>query len=563
MVRLIHDLVRLPLSVWVGCLLVCGAAGVMCGFAALKPQLLAEHVYADLCSKSAAGAANSTNSTMIDVVECEPQLSRIDRMYQMGIVGATFPCVWGGMAIDRLGPRGVGLTMAVLYGAAVFTVGRSSPLHDLYTPAFFVVGAAGGIYHMTTVCALQRLYPSQLELTSNVLTVMWDLSALVPVLFTLARERWNVSVHFLLSGYGLMLMCCMAAFCLSAVPAGRLPGRLPGRPEGKQPPGGGAAGGAGPSLRALCSGRVAALCAAMACNSLQGFLYLGTADEQLHTVFVPQQTRVLLGAFSLMLPLLSIPNVALFDAILTRCSIPAQWLVLALTNVAWATCAMLPWARLQYATFFLYTFWRMFTWVTLFATVGRCYPNDSGTVAGMAQSVTGLVLLLQEPLRASNLRLFPANFVPLQLGLTLLAATSSCLCARAFWALRSSSARGVGGVGGGGRAQTSPPSEEPWERFRSLDAASAAFGADASTHATKRAGAQSGRSSGERSGGYPDADDDGFGGYGGGAGLHDFGDVSPQSWERRPLLAPRSEEPLPPAGWRSHQRYGYFESPGY
>ena len=119
------------------------------------------------------------------------------------------------------------------------------------------------------------------------------------------------------------------------------------------------------------------------------------------------------------------------EAWAARCSIPAQWLVLAATNVAWATCAMLPWARLQYATFFLYTFWRMFTWVTLFATVGRCYPNDSGTVAGMAQSVTGLVLLLQEPLRASNLRLFPANFVPLQLGLTLLAATSSCLCARA------------------------------------------------------------------------------------------------------------------------------------
>jgi len=327
MVRLIRDLVRLPLSVWMGCLLVCGAAGVMCGFAALKPQLLAEHVYADLCSRPTP-VANGTNATVAaatDVVECEPQLSRIDRMYQMGIVGATFPCVWGGMAIDRLGPRGVGLAMAVLYGAAVFTVGRSSPLHDLYTPAFFVVGAAGGIYHMTTVCALQRLYPSQLELTSNVLTVMWDLSALVPVLFTLARERWHVSVHFLLSGYGLMLMCCMAAFCLFAVPAGR----LPGRPEGKPPPGhggggSGVGGGAGPSWRALCSGRVAALCAAMACNSLQGFLYLGTADEQLQTVFVPQQTRVLLGAFSLMLPLLSIPNIALFDAILTRCSIPAQ-----------------------------------------------------------------------------------------------------------------------------------------------------------------------------------------------------------------------------------------------
>ena len=170
-----------------------------------------------------------------------------------------------------------------------------------------------------------------------------------------------------------------------------------------------------------------------------------------------------------------------------------------------------------------------------------------------------------------HLRLFPSNFVPLQLGLTLLAATSSCLCARAFWALRSSAPRGGGGSGAagrGGRAQTSPPSDEPWQRFRSLDAASAGAGVGGgggagggAHHATKRAGAQSGRSSGGgRSGGYPDGYDDD--GDGGGAGLHDFGDISPQTWETRPLLAP-SSEPAPPAGWRSHQRYGYFDSPGY
>ena len=93
------------------------------------------------------------------------------------------PCAIGGWCIDRLGPRVVGLATALTYGAAVFTLGRSTAANDLYTPAFVVVGASGGIFHMVVTLALQRMHPTQLALTTNLLTVMWDLSALVPVLF--------------------------------------------------------------------------------------------------------------------------------------------------------------------------------------------------------------------------------------------------------------------------------------------------------------------------------------------------------------------------------------------
>lgn len=108
------------LSAVIYCLL---AAGVVFGYAALKPVLIAEGIYRDRCTPAEIEKG---------VRVCYQQEMKLNMMFTVAAVATNMCALVVGTILDQYGPRVAGLIGSVLFalGCAGFGVGKSVKVFD-------------------------------------------------------------------------------------------------------------------------------------------------------------------------------------------------------------------------------------------------------------------------------------------------------------------------------------------------------------------------------------------------------------------------------------------------
>ena len=152
------------------------AAGIVFGFAALKPVLISEGVYHELC----------TQKEVDDHVHvCHEQELRLNFMFTCAAVSTNVAALPVGTILDRYGPR-----ISSLIGCVLLTVGTlfmafaSSMKFDGYVAGYLCL-ALGGPFVFIASFQLSNTFPRRSGLILALLTSAFDASSAVFLLYRL------------------------------------------------------------------------------------------------------------------------------------------------------------------------------------------------------------------------------------------------------------------------------------------------------------------------------------------------------------------------------------------
>ena len=171
------------------------AAGVVFGFAALKPVLVAEGVYRDLCT---------AKELKDGVWVCYQQELRLNMMFTVAAVSTNVCALPVGTILDRYGPR-----TASLIGVAFLTLGAAllaaaadlRPHGDAYIPGYLFL-ALGGPFVFISSFQLSNTFPQYSGLILALLTGAFDTSSAVFLVYRLLYQatdgRFNTKTFFLI-----------------------------------------------------------------------------------------------------------------------------------------------------------------------------------------------------------------------------------------------------------------------------------------------------------------------------------------------------------------------------
>ncbi|KAJ5927603.1 hypothetical protein N7516_009376 [Penicillium verrucosum] len=164
------------------------AAGVVFGFAALKPVLIREKVYRNLCSQ----AELEEN---VDV--CYRQEIRLNLMFTIAAVVTNVSALPVGTILDAYGPRMSGIigSICLAIGAVLFGTASKLPF-DGYIPGYLFL-ALGGPFVFIPSFHLSNTFPTRSGLILSMLTGAFDASSALFLLFRLLSEHTHglVSIH--------------------------------------------------------------------------------------------------------------------------------------------------------------------------------------------------------------------------------------------------------------------------------------------------------------------------------------------------------------------------------
>ncbi|KAI1432126.1 amino acid transporter [Xylaria sp. CBS 124048] len=171
-----------------GATLCCLASGIVFGFAALKPVLIAEGVYSELCKNTA------DDEKRLRPVPCSEQDMRLNLSFVSASVVANVSSLLAGYALDRYGRR------ACYIAAASFIAIGCAVLGHAFTIARFggyilgnVIISLGGTFLFVPSFQLANAFPRYSGLVVSVITGSFDASAAVFLLYQLAWEATNGS----------------------------------------------------------------------------------------------------------------------------------------------------------------------------------------------------------------------------------------------------------------------------------------------------------------------------------------------------------------------------------
>ncbi|KAL9599555.1 MAG: hypothetical protein Q9179_003516 [Wetmoreana sp. 5 TL-2023] len=158
------------------------AAGIVFGYAALKPVLLNEGVYRDNCPE----ARISTDDT------CYEQEIRLNFMFTTAAVATNICALPVGTVLDRYGPRISGIIGSLLLaiGALFFAFASQAPF-DGYIPGYLFL-ALGGPFVFISSFQLSNTFPRHSGLILALLTGAFDSSSAI---FLFYRLIYNASHH--------------------------------------------------------------------------------------------------------------------------------------------------------------------------------------------------------------------------------------------------------------------------------------------------------------------------------------------------------------------------------
>jgi multisubunit Na+/H+ antiporter MnhC subunit len=160
------------------------AAGVVFGYAAIKPVLIDEGVFDNLCTKQELKDGTSP---------CYKQELRLNLMFTIAAVSTNVAALPIGTILDRYGPRACGIIGSIFLatGALLFSFASEvSSGTDLYTPGYFFL-ALGGPFVFISSFQLSNTFPQHSGLILALLTGAFDSSSALFLLFRLLYQGTN------------------------------------------------------------------------------------------------------------------------------------------------------------------------------------------------------------------------------------------------------------------------------------------------------------------------------------------------------------------------------------
>ncbi|KAL8786358.1 MAG: hypothetical protein Q9213_002855 [Squamulea squamosa] len=162
------------------------AAGVVFGYAALKPVLINEGVYRDSCPDVSIDAESSSTT-------CYEQEIRLNLMFTTAAVATNVCALPVGTVLDRYGPRVCGLigSLFLAIGAIFFAFAAQFPF-DGYIPGYLFL-ALGGPFVFISSFQLSNTFPRHSGLILALLTGAFDSSSAIFLFYRLIYIASNYS----------------------------------------------------------------------------------------------------------------------------------------------------------------------------------------------------------------------------------------------------------------------------------------------------------------------------------------------------------------------------------
>ncbi|PYH86876.1 MFS general substrate transporter [Aspergillus uvarum CBS 121591] len=160
------------------------AAGIVFGFAAIKPVLIREGVYRDRCSQEEL----DNNSDV-----CYGQELRLNLMFTIAAVATNVFALPVGTILDTYGPRVCGIigSISLILGSLLFGLSDQLPF-DGYMPGYLFL-SLGGPFVFISSFHLSNTFPARSGLILSTLTGAFDASSALFLIFRLLNESTNGS----------------------------------------------------------------------------------------------------------------------------------------------------------------------------------------------------------------------------------------------------------------------------------------------------------------------------------------------------------------------------------
>jgi MFS family permease len=157
------------------------AAGVVFGYAAIKPVLIREHVYRNLCTE---------DELKRNVRTCYDQEIHLNLMFTVAAVGTNVAALPVGATLDHLGPRVCGIIGSIFlaFGAVLYAFAAELPF-DGYIPGYLFI-ALGGPFCFISSFQLSNTFPKHSGLILALLTGAFDSSSAVFLVYRLLYQ-WS------------------------------------------------------------------------------------------------------------------------------------------------------------------------------------------------------------------------------------------------------------------------------------------------------------------------------------------------------------------------------------
>ncbi|EOA86687.1 hypothetical protein ACJQWK_09023 [Exserohilum turcicum] len=175
------------------------AAGVVFGYAAIKPVLLDEGVYRDYCTD---------DELESNVHVCYEQELRLNLMFTIAAVSTNVVALPVGTILDRYGPRVCGIigAISIATGALLFAFAAQLPF-DAYIPGYLFL-ALGGPFTFISSFQLSNTFPQYSGLILALLTGAFDTSSAIFLMYRLLYQGSNG--HFSIKKFFLIYLAVPA-----------------------------------------------------------------------------------------------------------------------------------------------------------------------------------------------------------------------------------------------------------------------------------------------------------------------------------------------------------------
>ncbi|ROT39606.1 MFS general substrate transporter [Sodiomyces alkalinus F11] len=159
------------------------ASGITFGFAALKPILIAEGIYRDLCP------ADDVNADRDPRIPCNQQDMRLNLFFAVASITANVGSLAAGTVLDRLGRRAAWVLGCLFFAAGCLFMAYSFviPHFDGYLVGNFFLGL-GGTFLFVPSYRLANAFPRYAGLIIALVTGAFDASAAVFLFYRIAYD---------------------------------------------------------------------------------------------------------------------------------------------------------------------------------------------------------------------------------------------------------------------------------------------------------------------------------------------------------------------------------------
>ncbi|PUU74792.1 major facilitator superfamily domain-containing protein [Tuber borchii] len=157
------------------------AAGVVFGYAALKPVMIEEEIYRDKCTEKEIEKGLRV---------CYEQEIRLNFMFTLAAVATNVCALLVGTILDQYGPRVSGIIGSILFalGCLGFSFAKQIRSFDPY-PISYLLLALGGPFIFISSFHLSNAFPSHSGLILSMLTGAFDSSSAVFLLYRLLYDH--------------------------------------------------------------------------------------------------------------------------------------------------------------------------------------------------------------------------------------------------------------------------------------------------------------------------------------------------------------------------------------